>query len=283
MADRTAPSAGDDGASCPHGAAIEHLHAHGRLRVWSILITVFGDLVQPRTLALPAPVLSIITDHLGIEPGAVRTALSRLAKETWIARERMGRSAAYRLTDRAAPEFEAATRRIYAPAPPPETGPASVVILPETAPKRPEDLGFLRLRRHIWLWPGPGTPPALPEALMLTGLPGTLPGWVLDILAPPQLADSYRRIVALFAPLEGATLPGPEAAAARVLLIHLWRRALLHLPPLPPSLLPADWPESSCRDFVRATHIRLSETAGPWLTECVPGMSPASRFVTKYD
>ena len=56
-------------------------------RVWSLLVTVFGDLAQDGS-ALPGTVLGEIMSRVGIKPEAMRVALHRLRKDGWIESER---------------------------------------------------------------------------------------------------------------------------------------------------------------------------------------------------
>ena len=74
----------------PLSPLIDQLHKDGRLRVWSLVITIFGDAIQPRGGRVSTARLQEILERMRIEPGALRTALSRLAKEGWVIREREG-------------------------------------------------------------------------------------------------------------------------------------------------------------------------------------------------
>src|SRR5690606_23214363 len=58
-------------------ALVGRLHATGRLRVWSLVITIFGDMIVPRGGRVALSVLQEITGRLGVEAGPVRTAMSR--------------------------------------------------------------------------------------------------------------------------------------------------------------------------------------------------------------
>ena len=79
--------------------AIDHLiadwHKRDTLRVWSVIITLFGDAILPRGGAVSSQTVQAIMQRLGIESGAVRTAFSRLAKDGWVQREKQGRCLLY--------------------------------------------------------------------------------------------------------------------------------------------------------------------------------------------
>ena len=60
---------------------VHHLHAEGRLRVWSVIVTIMGEIAQPDGGEISMAVLLEICTALDIEPQAVRTAMSRLSKD----------------------------------------------------------------------------------------------------------------------------------------------------------------------------------------------------------
>ena len=254
------------------GAIVSDLHRQGRLRVWSIVVSALGDLAPQRDAALPAGAMQEIMDVLGIEPGAVRTAVSRLGKDGLIRSARDGRRTSYLVAPSAREEFDAATTLIHAAERPvPGTTPL-VLIGPEvnehTAPPH-----AMLLRRDVLLWAGTDGPP--PEitatSLILREFDQEVPGWVSAAIAPPALREGLLAVETLFAPLvETDGLVPVQAAAARVLLIHYWRRVLLRHPPLASALLPPGWPEPQVRRFVHALYRELTTKARPWLEARLP-------------
>jgi len=94
---------------------LNELHKTSRLRVWSIVVTIFGDLVQPRATPISTQELLQLTSAIGIEGNALRTVMSRLAKEGWLTRHKQGRTSAYSLSKSGANTFLAASERIYKP------------------------------------------------------------------------------------------------------------------------------------------------------------------------
>jgi len=83
-------------------------------RVWSLLVTMFGDLAQEEGHTLSGGLLGRMTQSVGIKPEATRVALHRLRKEGWLNSERSGRTSAYSLTEWGRAETIAATPIIYA-------------------------------------------------------------------------------------------------------------------------------------------------------------------------
>ena len=86
-------------------------------RTGSIVITVFGDAIVPRGGSVWLGTLLEFFESLDIESGVVRTAMSRLAADGWLTREKVGRNSFYRLADKGRQIFGAATRHIYDPPP----------------------------------------------------------------------------------------------------------------------------------------------------------------------
>ncbi|MEM7190600.1 MAG: PaaX family transcriptional regulator C-terminal domain-containing protein [Pseudomonadota bacterium] len=253
---------------------LSDLHGRGRLRVWSIIVSAFGDLIDPRDVAMPAPVLQDLMERLQIKPGAVRTAISRLVDDGWIDRLRDGRNVAYRLTKPAAAESDVAAARIYAGRKAADETLAQIVILPETA--RPEPAGMTRLRRGLYVSDGSASLPE--DALVFSGVAMQVPDWAREAIAPAELAGSFRQIETLFSPLLSAAsvMPAADAAACRVLLIHYWRRIALRHPELPASMAPPNWPGDACHQLVAKLYTVLSWQMEDWLNECIPGAIPSS-------
>ena len=66
-------------------------------RTGSIIITVFGDAIVPRGGAVWLGTLLEFFKRLDIDGGVVRTAMSRLAADGWLERNKVGRNSFYRL------------------------------------------------------------------------------------------------------------------------------------------------------------------------------------------
>nr|MDP9405406.1 hypothetical protein [Actinomycetota bacterium] len=83
------------------------------MRARSALFTLFGDVVRPAGGDAWLTALTGCMGALGFTPEATRTALHRMAAEGWVEPSRVGRYAAYRLTDRGVDRLEEAAARIY--------------------------------------------------------------------------------------------------------------------------------------------------------------------------
>ncbi len=261
----------------PLARQIAALHNQGRLRVWSIVITVFGDLVQHRGGRISTARLGAVMGRIGVEQGALRTALSRLGRDGWVYSERIGRASHYRLSAQGLSRFAPATKRIYAP-----------------ARDRPVTRWAMSLRlepsgkQQVRLWPADEVA-GRSDCLVIGELQK-----VSETFRAAQLSDDHRDALRALAAdikaLENAELPAPlDAVAARVLLIHRWRRIVLRFPEIPAELMPGDSPLRDPRRAVGEAYRRLSEAAEAWMegeNDGLPAMHPKSdqtrrRFINR--
>ncbi|MEM9009612.1 MAG: PaaX family transcriptional regulator C-terminal domain-containing protein [Pseudomonadota bacterium] len=254
---------------------LSHLHT-GPLRVWSLVITVFGDAILPRSGRVAMATLQELMARLDIGAGTLRTALSRLAQENWVTRERAGRAAFYRLAAEGERDFDEAARRIYAAGPPGWGGQWTILLTAASSPRERQHwqrLGFGQTHPGTFVRPETELmPPVEPEADALlfreASLASDLPHdtWPLE-----EIAAAYATVAELIAATDAALGEGTpvplDAIAARVLLIHAWRRAVLRDPGLPPALLPSDWPAEPARAALRTVYQRLLAPSEAWLDE----------------
>jgi phenylacetic acid degradation operon negative regulatory protein len=270
-------------------ALIDGLHARERLRVWSIVITVYGDSILPRGGVLWLGALQVLLERLRIEPGALRAAMSRLASDSWLIRDRRGRRSYYALSEQGRRSFGVATRRIYAAGPLQWDGTWTICVVPEEAGEA-RDARRKALRERGFGTLGP-TVFCRPETEAAPDANGCLDGAVVfsaRAATPEQLsqltsaawplaetAAAYDEITAAFSPLfealkAGEVLDPLAAMAARTLLIHEYRRAALKDPLLPPDLLPPQWPGGRARQVTADLYRALVTGSEVWLDACDP-------------
>jgi phenylacetic acid degradation operon negative regulatory protein len=254
----------------PGSPLAETLARTGAPRIASFIVTVWGDAVAPRGGSLWLGSLQAILDRFGCTPGQVRTAMSRLTEEGWLARNRVGRNSFYRLGPRGEAAFEAAARRIYAPRPPDWDGVLRLVLLPDAAAcEALAASGFGTLPGGTLLGVA-GDPALLPKGapVLLATARGAEEARLLAARAWPleALAEGYGRFLDAFGPLARAGLPPPdEALPLRLLLVQEWRRLVLRDPLLPGPLLPEDWPGTAARSLAAALYRRFEPAAEAWL------------------
>ncbi|PKP85371.1 MAG: phenylacetic acid degradation protein [Alphaproteobacteria bacterium HGW-Alphaproteobacteria-2] len=268
-------------APFPADAMIAALAELGEMRVWSLVITIFGDSVRPRGGVAPARALGAVAGRIGIQPGALRVALHRLAQDGWILRSRQGRLSYCRLSPRGEAEFGPAAARIYAPAPE-LSGPWRLAAAaPGPAAGRDAEAqamaraGWIALGPGLWLGPAQAGA-ASADVALVEGRLVRLPGWARAQIVGPDLCAEYAALVRALGRVEaafaGAELPDPlDAVALRTLMIHHWRRLLLRHPDLPADILPEGWQGETCRARVLALHRALSGPADRWLDAALAG------------
>lgn len=277
---------------------IDRLHERGRLRVWSLVITIFGDAIAPRGGRVSLATLSEIMQRLRIEPGALRTALSRLAADGWVARERVGRNSFFELDARGRHAFDMATRRIYAEGPPHWTGEWTVAIAPPGSDaKLNEDAaarGFVRIAPGVFLRPetcaGSDISGGLGDMLVLRGHSVEHPEALQALWPCGETAAHYKAFLEAYGPLARdadavGRLGDLDSIAARTLLVHEWRRIVLRDPGLPAALLPIDWPGEEARAVMRALYGALAPRSERWLDQSgdLPPVGDAARFRRRYE
>lgn len=265
-------------------AHIARLHARGRLRVWSLLVTFFGDAVNPRGGRVALSVLQDAMALLNIEAGAVRTALSRLATDGWVEREREGRLSFYELSSQGRFAFDEATKRIYSPGPPDWQGEWTIAITDADHTDRLRAHGFVPLGGPAWVKAGdePGEPPG--DVLVIRGHGNDFPPGLIRLWEPEALARQYQSFMANWQGFNPGSLTPAQAMVARTLLVHDWRRIVLRDPDLPAALLPDDWPGTNALEMIRPLYAGLAVQSERWLDQA--GLPPAthagaviSRFV----
>ena len=233
--------------SSPDGF-ISALSDLGPMRVWSVIITIFGDLVRPRGGVVSAAALNAIGARLGIRPEAMRVALFRLVKDGWIERRKEGRNSFYVLTQNGSRKFLPATQRIYAHSP--ALRRAWTLVSFDSAPQadvtqKLEEDGFFAISSQIYLGSvGSGLEPD--TALIMSGEVRIFPAWAKAKLGPDELAAEFRKLNHRLQQLEQgwalARASALDAVCLRVLMIHQWRRLLLRHPDVPPEMMPDGWP-----------------------------------------
>jgi phenylacetic acid degradation operon negative regulatory protein len=247
-------------------------------RTGSIVITVFGDAIVPRGGSVWLGTLLEFFKALDIDSGVVRTAMSRLAADGWLERERVGRNSFYRLTKHGRQTFAAATSHIYDPQGSDWTGRFELLLIGkvedrDAARDALKNAGFGSPLPGVWVAPsGVPIPEEAASALRLevsaedaSGRRLLSESWPLE-----RTAEAYLKFVKTFEPLRdwivrGAGLSDIDAFTARILLIHHYRRVVLRDPLLPAVLLPADWPGRAARQLCGETYRGLLPVSERWL------------------
>ena len=225
----------------------------GSAKVWSLIVTVMGDMAADPGAAISGACLAEILAPVGVRPEALRVALHRLRKDGWITSDKQGRSSYHSLTKSGLEQTRAAAPRIYARQPQYD-GPWHLFWAnPEQAGDPP--LGTIKLGRGVYL--GQGAKPAAEGYLCISGAQPKVPDWLRVQLGPGALVEAYNDLATALKTVAktlgaDAGLTPPQTACLRMLIVHYWRRTLLRHPALPVDFFPANWQETTCRQQVTA-------------------------------
>jgi len=247
-------------------------------RTGSIVITVFGDAIVPRGGSVWLGTLLEFFKALDIDGGVVRTAVSRLASDGWLERNRVGRNSFYRLAATGRHTFDIATRHIYDPPPQDWTGRFELLLIGnaddrDASREALRSAGFGSPLPGVWVAPsGVPIPDEASRAIRLevsaeddSGRRLLADSWPLE-----NIADAYLKFMKTFEPLRSwitrrAPLANGDAFTARVLLIHHYRRVVLRDPLLPLALLPKDWPGRAARALCGEIYRAILPQSEQWL------------------
>ena len=258
-------------------------------RTGSVIITVYGDAVAPRGGEIALASLLELMGRIRAGDGVVRTAVSRLMRDGWLNRHRIGRRSFYRLAPRGLQEFADATPRIYGRQDSPWTGQLRLVFA-EAGVERSmlEAAGYALLAPGLLAAPDSAlVPPPGLLALLATGNADSLRTLAARTWPVGRIARGYAMFSNLFLPLaeDAAGLNDLDAMAARVLLVHEYRRIALRDPRLPLALLPVGWPGVEARELCIRLYGILAPASERWLDTAenrsgtLPrGPDPATRF-----
>jgi phenylacetic acid degradation operon negative regulatory protein len=260
----------------------------------SALFDLYGDYLRPRGGRAPVAAVVRLLAPLDLAGPAVRTAISRMARQGWLLPVRLPDGPGYQLTVKAVHRLDEAAARIY------RTGRRAwderfdlvVISLPERRAARSRITATLSYLGYGCLDPSTWVAPRAAEevdsllkeagvayerftATHRAGTSGAAAlvarAWNLD-----ELAGAYRRFVAEQEPVMAAVTArsGDQACyAARFRLVHAWRAFLFSDPQLPPALLPELWPGTAAAAFFDRHEARLRPAADRFVDACLRAAS----------
>jgi phenylacetic acid degradation operon negative regulatory protein len=267
----------------------------------TVLVTVFGDGIEPHGGEVWAGSLLRLVEPLGMNERLVRTSLNRLVGEGVLVTRRHGKRSFYSVTPLARREFLQAERRIYHRLGDPWDGLWTVVVNtsdvapPARAAVRQHlgRLGFSPLGPSVHISPYDQVD-ALRQVLSDLGLVNQLAVFRGEVPATVGLEDAdlarvvsselkglepaWRKFLRRFRPLveEPDGDLEPEAAfLAQTLLIHNYRRIVLKEPELPAGLWPPGWVGDAAYDVAaRCYHLLSGAAEAHLLAVCEDGGAP---------
>lgn len=230
---------------------LTHLTGDQTPRVWSLLVTVFGELAQDEGAQIKGTVLSRLCNLMGIKPEAMRVALHRLRKDGWIQSERSGRTSSYALTDWGRTQSAAATPRIYGHEPLPQE--AWLVLFDPGRPVDDHQTDGVWIAANMLVTT---TRPAQAQTFASEIVPDQpLPMWMTNRICPSDLVQTMQDTLNRMAQVQNGVdnsgaLDCFEVSAIRILIVDRWRRVVLKTPLLPAHVFPETWTGQDCRTTV---------------------------------
>jgi phenylacetic acid degradation operon negative regulatory protein len=234
------------------------------------VVSLFGDAIAPHGGAIRLKNLIELLGPFEVNERLVRTSVFRLVKEDWLETMRNGRESSYRLTRTGFRRLEHAYEKVYRRPAAAWDGTWTFILIPNehlTVPRRlklKQELeweGVRQLTPHLFAHPRIGAE-ALNEIFDRSGVKGKVisftgartdqagMGVIRQLVNGSwnlrQVADAYKVFLRNFGKLQPMlsherALSGWGWLAIRVLLIHSFRRIVLHDPLLPKALLPEPW------------------------------------------
>ncbi|WP_147109676.1 PaaX family transcriptional regulator C-terminal domain-containing protein [Tateyamaria sp. syn59] len=226
-----------------YSQALQSLSDLGPLRVWSLLVTVFGDLAPDQPLN--GPTLSAIMGEIGIKPEASRVALHRLRSDGWVSSAKQGRNSLHSLTAKGRSDSDAARGRIYGGGQATEAVAILMQANTELDPTR-----FAQIASRLFLCSSTELLPS--DAMRLA--PESLPPWLGSQIETDGMRDAYKSLHAVLTDISeelDQDMTPVQTAALRVLIVHAWRRLTLKHPDLPRAAHSPDWRGHDCRALVQ--------------------------------
>jgi len=205
--------------------AVAHILGVETPRVWSFIVTIFGDLARHDNRYISSRTLNRLTAEIAVKPEATRVALYRLRKEDWLESTKIGRESHYSLTKKGRKLSREAAPRIYGPA----SDNSVMLSIYDPALSAPEGLSVLSGISLVETGPA--------DALNIA-IDQPLPKWMVDRLIDVELQgavlDLKRRLsdVAI-----ASNLSNLDRMVVRLSIVHEWRRIILRVPVAPYQVL----------------------------------------------
>ncbi|MCB5160405.1 phenylacetic acid degradation operon negative regulatory protein PaaX [Marinomonas algarum] len=271
---------------------IERFRSQKPIRASSLIITLYGDTIEPHGGTVWLGSLINALEPIGINERLMRTSIFRLSQDGWINSEKVGRRSYYGLTHQGLRKFEKAFQRIYSTNR--STWDSSwhlimtSLLSPEERKLLADELkwqGFAALSTQLFASPC-AEKYAIKDTLRLLKLEDKVVVFessadnqfsnkpirqlVKECWEMDALAEQYREFITLFHPVwlelsDKKRLDPKSCFLTRTLLIHEYRKLQLRDPQLPDELLPLDWEGKSARQLCRNIYRKITSAAENWI------------------
>ncbi|MBO9407533.1 hypothetical protein J7399_08850 [Shimia sp. R9_1] len=225
----------------------------GPIKVWSVVVTILGDLLQDEESWVSGPVLDALVRPLGINNQALRVALHRLRRDGWVITEKRGRMSAHRLSAEGWAATERARPQVYGA----KGNAAATVSLLIGEPS-------LTVAEFEALLPA-GAVPLSTRSALVSGLsetpqgcllsafaPSDMPEWVTETVAPQVMRAEYDELASVVERVLAHPVPEDlfDRTSLRLVVLHHWRRLCLRHGAVQDLVLPRDWEGARARQMV---------------------------------
>lgn len=293
---------------------IENFLLNRPIRAGSLIITLYGDAIVPRGGVVWLGSLVKLLSPIGINERLVRTSVFRLANESWLQTEKVGRRSHYSLTASGMRRFERAFKYVYEISSETWNGSWCLLILSQLDQDQRKKIkdelkwqSFGQISNDILLHPRVNSADLVPflqewglsdRTIVFQTEPNkdlishVLRSQVEDSWNIQDLATGYRSFLNKFRPIwhdlnSGSVLSNEECFLLRLLLIHEYRKVVLRDPQLPDALLPSDWEGRSARQLCRNLYRLIYERAELWLDDNLenalgPLQMPNEEFFSRF-
>jgi phenylacetic acid degradation operon negative regulatory protein len=272
-------------------------HLVGTPAARSLLLTILGEYVLPRSGAVWQETLVGALASVGYSADAARQALSRSARERWLETERHGRRARMFLTESSRKLLQDGAARIYSFGEPWDWDGRWLIVVLRVPEERRSVRHQLRSRLAwaglgslgggVWLTPHIEREQELAlaineestaEAKSFIAELSTL-GDARRLIAEAWDLDAVReQYVAFIDDFSRARPSTPEACFRHTtLLVHAWRRFPFLDPDLPARLLPSRWPRARAHALFVNRHQRWQPQARAFFEQLEHGLNVASQ------
>ena len=290
------------------GELVAEFAARKPVRAGSLIISVFGDAICQHGNSVWLGSLIDALKPFGINARQTRTAVFRLAREDWLMSKQIGRKSYYSFTASGNRHYEQAARRIYAAGGGAWNGKWTLLITANVPAEKREQLkkeldwqGFGGLSSGLYVHPA-ADGAAVDDTVQELGLVDKVVVFearTAELTAKsnirnfseqcwdlPAIERRYDDFLQRFRPVADALAadkrpPEPfQSFLLRTLLIHEYRRILLHDAGLPDELLPANWLGRSAADLTANIYRAVQRNAVGYILremETIAGRPPPPR------
>ncbi|MEW7009177.1 hypothetical protein [Lentilitoribacter sp. EG35] len=195
------------------------------IKVWSLIVTLFGDLGREEPVSLAGKDIRYLLGHIGIKPEAIRVALHRLKKDGWIVSNKVGRQSIYRLSENGILQTRLAYKDVYREDVKYDAGWKLQLQMDDTCD---EHLPKLQVFKNV-VWVPCGVDQSQSTTMEVTIDIDNVPDWFLERTIPNNIKVTAENYLSATKQLSTSlkSFDEQDRAAIRLLALHHWRKMAL--------------------------------------------------------